>query len=312
MVYIILLAGFIFLIKGADFFVDGSSSVAKRFQVPVIIIGMTIVAMGTSLPEAAVSISAAISKQNELAIANAVGSNIFNLMVVAGTCSLFTPLAVHAKTLKKEFPFSVAAALLLMIFGITGGALSRFEGLTLLIIFTGFILWMIHSAKQSKETTDLVNDEEIEILSPGKSTVYIVGGAAAIAVGGQCVVTAASSIAESFGLSQNLIGLTIVALGTSLPELATSMVAARKGEVDMAMGNIIGSNIFNILFVIGSAGTISGIAISRDNVIDLSILIVMSVIVWIIAWTNKRIHRYEGIFMLLLYLGFMAYIILRQ
>lgn len=311
MVYIMLFAGFVFLIKGADFFVEGSSSIAKRFQVPVIIIGMTIVAMGTSLPEAAVSISAALSGNNELAIANAVGSNVFNLMVVAGTCSLFTPLTVHAKTLKKEFPFSVAAAVLLLILGSTGLYLSRWEGLILLIVFTGFIIWMIRSAKKAKEIVVLADEEEFQILPGAKSAIYIAGGAAAIAIGGQFVVSSASSIARSFGLSQNLIGLTIVALGTSLPELVTSIVAARKGEVDMAMGNIIGSNIFNILFVIGSAGTISGIVFSRDNIIDITILIFMSFVVWIVAWTQYKIYRYEGILMLLLYAGFMTNIILR-
>ncbi|MFV0466109.1 MAG: calcium/sodium antiporter [Lachnospiraceae bacterium] len=311
MVYIILLIGFILLIKGADFFVDGSSSVAKRLHVPVIIIGMTIVAMGTSLPEAAVSVSAAISGNNDLAIANAVGSNIFNLMVVAGICSIFTPLTVHANTLKKEFPLSVLAALLLLILGITGYCLTRLEGLILLTVFACFLIWMIKSAIKAKNIVVVAEEDEITVLSKSKSMVYILCGVIAIAVGGQLVVSSASSIARSFGLSQNLIGLTIVAMGTSLPELVTSIVAAKKGEVDLAMGNIIGSNIFNILFVIGSAGLISGISMSQENIIDLLLLIAMSIVVWIAARTSYKIHRTEGIVMLLLYVGFMAYIILR-
>lgn len=310
MSYLLLVAGFVLLIKGADFFVDGSSSIAKMFRVPSMIIGMTIVAMGTSLPECSVSVSASMSNNNALAVSNAVGSNIFNLMVVCGVCALFAPLAVQEKTLKREFPFSMVTALLLMGFGYFGMSVSRTEGVMLLVVFVFFLLWMIQSARKARAESS-VEEEDVEVLPIWKSAVYIIGGAVAIKFGGDLVVNSASDIAESFGLSQNLIGLTIVALGTSLPELVTSVVAARKNELDMALGNVIGSNIFNVLFVLGIAASISPIEFIMENVIDILLLIAMSFLVWIFAWTNKKIRRLEGAVMLAVYLGYMGYIIVR-
>ncbi len=311
MSYVLLVVGFFLLIKGADFFVEGSSSIAKMFRVPSMIIGMTIVAMGTSLPECSVSVSASISNNNALAVSNAVGSNIFNLMVVCGFCALFAPLAVQEKTLKQEFPFSVATALLLMGFGYFGMSVSRMEGMMLLVVFVFFLLWMIHSAKKARDKGEAAGEEDVVVLPFWKSGIFIAGGAMAIALGGDIVVNSASDIAASFGLSQNLIGLTIVALGTSLPELVTSIVAARKNELDMALGNVIGSNIFNILFVLGVAAAISPIEFIMENVIDIVILTAMSFLVWIFAWTNKKIRRMEGLVMLAVYLGYMWYIIVR-
>lgn len=305
-----LIAGFILLIKGADFFVDGSSSVAKRFRIPSMIIGLTIVAMGTSLPECAVSITASISNNNALAVSNAVGSNIFNLMVVCGACALFAPLSVGINTLKKEFPFSVACALLLLVMGYIGAALGRIDGIILTAIFAAYLIWMIMSAKKARQNS-LDNDGDYEILPIWKCLLFIIGGAAAIKFGGDFVVDGATVVAKSLGLSQTLIGLTVVALGTSLPELVTSIVAARKNEVDMAVGNVIGSNIFNILLVLGIASAISPIAFITENMIDIIILIAFSILVWLFAWTKKEIRRTEGIIMLLAYLGFMIYICLR-
>lgn len=309
MTYFLLVIGFVFLIKGADFFVDGSSSIAKMFRVPSMVIGMTIVAMGTSLPECSVSVSASITNNNALAISNAVGSNIFNLMVVCGACALFTPLAVKLQTLKGEFPFSILVAALLLVLGFLGMNLGRAEGIIMVVIFAGFLFWMVQSARKSRAM--MTEEEEVEVLPLWKSILFIAGGGAVIALGGNMVVNSASSIAQSFGLSQNLIGLTIVAAGTSLPELATSMVAARKNEVDMALGNVIGSNIFNILLVLGVASSISPMAFVMENVIDIVVLIAMSVLVWGFAWTKKRIGRTEGIIMLLLYIGYMVYICMR-
>lgn len=310
MSYLLLVAGFVLLIKGADFFVDGSSSIAKMFRVPSMIIGMTIVAMGTSLPECSVSVSASMSNNNALAVSNAVGSNIFNLMVVCGVCALFAPLAVQEKTLKREFPFSMATALLLMGFGYFGMSVSRTEGILLLVVFVFFLLWMIQSARRAR-AEDSGEEEDVVILPIWKSAVFIIGGAVAIKFGGDLVVDSASDIAASFGLSQNLIGLTIVALGTSLPELVTSVVAARKNELDMALGNVIGSNIFNVLFVLGIAASISPIEFVMENVIDILLLTAMSFLVWIFAWTSKKIRRLEGAVMLAVYLGYMGYIIVR-
>ena len=306
---LVLVVGFALLMKGADFFVEGSSSIATSFHIPSLIIGLTIVAMGTSLPECAVSITASMDGNNALAVANAVGSNIFNLMVVCGISALFVPIAVQIDTLKKEFPFSIVCAILLMVLGYLGMTLGRIDGLIFLALFVGYIVYMIMSAKKAMNTYQ--EEEEIKVISMGLSLIYIVGGAIAIKFGGDFVVESASSIALSLGMSQNLVGLTIVALGTSLPELVTSIVAARKGEVDMALGNVIGSNIFNILLVLGVAATISPITFIFENIIDILVLTVFSVIVLYFGFTKHKIDRKEGIIMLLLYVAYLAYIIMR-
>ena len=310
MEYVLLVVGFVLLIKGADFFVEGSSSVAKMLRVPSMIIGMTIVAMGTSLPECSVSVSASIAGKNGLAISNAIGSNIFNLMVVCGFCALFCPLAVQASTLKKEFPFSVGIALLLLAFGRTGMIVGHLEGISLLILFAVFIFWMVQSALKARKE-NVVAGEEYEILPMWKCILFIVCGVIAIVIGGNLVVDSASQIASNFGMSDNLIGLTVVAVGTSLPELVTSVVAARKNEVDMALGNVIGSNIFNILFVLGIATAISPIDFVQENMTDIFVLVVMSLLVWAFAWSKKKIVWWEGAVMLLGYAVYLGYIINR-
>ena len=304
----LLVVGFVLLIKGADFFVEGSSSVAKMLKVPSIIIGLTIVAMGTSLPECAVSITASLTNNNALAVSNVVGSNIFNLMVVCGFCALFNPLAVDKSTLKKEFPFSMLCAILLLVLGYIGMVLGRCDGIILLVLFVGFIIWMVRSALKARAAA---SDEEYEVLPVWKCIVFIIGGIIAIKFGGDFVVNGASTIASKMGLSQNLIGLTIVACGTSLPELVTSVVAARKNELDMALGNVIGSNIFNILFVLGIAASISPMGFIMENVIDIAILTVFSLIVWIFAWTKHKIDKKEGIAMLIMYAVYLVYICVR-
>lgn len=320
---LILVIGFVLLIKGADFFVEGSSSVAKKFHVPAMLIGMTIVAMGTSLPECAVSVTASLANNNSLAVSNVIGSNIFNLMVVCGACALFSPLTIRQDTLKKEFPLSIICAALMLVLGYIGMTLGHIDGIIFLVLFVGYLLWMIQSAKKARaavlsdpaqsgqlEQTEFV-EENIAILPTWKSLVFIIGGMIAIKFGGDFVVNGASSIASSMGLSQTLIGLTIVAMGTSLPELVTSLVAAKKGEVDMALGNVIGSDIFNILFVLGIATAISPISFLMENVIDIILLIIMSVIVLAFAWTKQQINRKEGILMLLMYAAYMVYICVR-
>lgn len=304
----LLVIGFVLLIKGADFFVEGSSAVAKMLKVPSIIIGLTIVAMGTSLPECAVSITASMTNNNALAVSNAVGSNIFNLMVVCGFCALFNPLAVEKSTLLKEFPFSVVCAILLLVCGYFGMELGRTDGLLLLVVFVCFLVWMVRSAMKARANA---SDEEYETLPVWKCILFIVGGIIAIKFGGDFVVEGASAVAAKMGLSQNLIGLTIVACGTSLPELVTSVVAARKNELDMALGNVIGSNIFNILFVLGIAASISPIAFITENIIDIVILIAMSLLVWIFGWTKKGLDKAEGIIMLLMYAAYLVYICIR-
>lgn len=320
---LILVIGFVLLIKGADFFVEGSSSVAKKFHVPAMLIGMTIVAMGTSLPECAVSVTASLANNNSLAVSNVIGSNIFNLMVVCGACALFSPLTIRQDTLKKEFPLSIICAALMLVLGYIGMTLGHIDGIIFLVLFVGYLLWMIQSAKKARaavlsnpgqsgqiEQAEFV-EENIAILPTWKSLIFIIGGMIAIKFGGDFVVDGASSIASSMGLSQTLIGLTIVAMGTSLPELVTSLVAAKKGEVDMALGNVIGSDIFNILFVLGIATVISPISFLMENVIDIILLIIMSVIVLAFAWTKQQINRKEGILMLLMYAAYMVYICVR-
>lgn len=312
LVMVLLVIGFVFLVKGADFFVEGSSSVAKRFNVPSLIIGLTIVAMGTSLPETAVSVTASLVDNNALAVSNAVGSNIFNLMVVIGFCAVMTPVAVDKQTLKRDFPFSVLCAVLLLALGFIGMELGHVDGAILLVLFAVYIIVLVRIALKHKNSGVAVEEEgEIKLLSMSRSLIYIVLGGASIAVGGDMVVDSASRIAIDFGMSQTLVGLTIVSIGTSLPELVTSIVAARKNEVDMALGNAIGSNVFNFLMVLGIASAISPIAFITENIIDIIILIVFSIVVWIMAWTKTKLNKGEGLIMLALYIAYAVYICVR-
>ena len=311
---VLLVVGFALLIKGADFFVEGSSSVAKLLRVPSIIIGLTIVAMGTSLPECAVSVTAAMTGNNALAVSNVVGSNIFNLMVVCGSCALFSPLLIKKDSLTKEFPFSIFCGVLLLILGFIGMLVDRVDGIIFLALFVCYIAVMVRSALRARARSNAAEEDEDEIyrvLPVWRCILYIAGGIVAIKFGGDFVVNGASTVAASFGLSQNLIGLTIVAVGTSLPELVTSIVAARKKELDMALGNVIGSNIFNILFVLGIAATITPVAFIMENVIDIILLTAMSLLVWVFGWTKQRLSRTEGIIMLVIYAVYLVYICVR-
>lgn len=322
LVLVFLVIGFVLLIKGADFFVEGSSSVAKRLHVPSIIIGLTIVAMGTSLPETAVSVSASLTGNNELAVSNVVGSNIFNLMVVIGVCATLATVDVAKETITRDIPLSLICAGLLAILGISGIGdksgmmLGHLDGVIMIGCFAVYIFYMVKLAlKASKEGKKVEveggSDEDIKMISLPLSIVYIVGGITAIAFGGDLTVDAASRIASNLGMSQTLIGLTIVSIGTSLPELVTSIVAARKNEVDMALGNAIGSNVFNILMVLGIASAISPISLIRENIIDLCVLIVFTVSVWIFAGTKRRIERNEGLCMIAFYAIYAVYIVMR-
>ena len=322
-VILLLAVGFAFLVKGADFFVEGSSSIAKKLKVPPIIIGLTIVAMGTSLPETAVSVTASLVQNNELAVSNVVGSNIFNLMFVIGVCSILTPIMVQKATVVRDIPLSLGCALFLLVLGVSGlgdkagMTLGHADGVIFLIVFAGYIFTMVRSAMKARAAGQKVEIEGVEEcdnmkeLSYGKSILFLIVGAAAIAFGGDLTVDTASRIAIELGMSQTLVGLTIVSIGTSLPELVTSVVAARKNEVDMAVGNAVGSNIFNILMVLGISSAISPVALIRENLIDIVLLMVFSVMVWIFAGTRKKIERKEGIIMVVVYLVYCAYIIAR-
>lgn len=313
---ILLVIGFVFLIKGADFFVEGASAVAKKLHVPALVIGMTIVAMGTSLPELSVSVTASLAGSNQLAIGNVVGSNIFNLMVVLGSCALFSALEVSDDTIKKDLPFSIICTVALMVMGLIGNSVGHIDGAILLVLFIIFLASMLRAAKKSRTTAAAIAEEEaqneIVDIPTWLCIIYIIGGAVAIKYGGDWVVDSCTTLALKFGMSETLVGLTIVALGTSLPELVTSIVAAKKNELDMAIGNVVGSNIFNILLILGVAGAISPMTFLTVNAIDTLILVVFSVIVGLMCLKKKNLNKANGIVMLLLYAVYLGYIILRD
>ena len=320
--YILLIIGFVLLIKGADFFVDGSSSVAKILKVPTIIIGLTVVAFGTSMPELSVSVTAALRGSNDLAVSNVLGSNSFNLLVVLGCCALVKPVAAKWSLLKKEFPFSILITIILLLVdsdfsimkildGNQGFVLGRWAGLLFLILFVLYIYATVKSALRSRAEAKDMEEEEYKTMSPLKSGIYIVIGLIGIVWGGNLVVDSASNIALTFGWSQTFIGLTIVALGTSLPELVTSVVAARKGENDLAVGNVVGSNIFNILLILGVSSFITPITLDVTAVYDTIILIIASIVVYVSAISKREIQRKEGILFLVCYFAFFLYVFMR-
>lgn len=305
MEYILLIVGFLLLIKGADFFVDGASSVAAKLKVPSLIIGLTIVSLGTSLPEAAVSISASLSGSNEISLGNVIGSNIFNLLVVVGVASMILPIVSDKDILKRDMPINIAITVLLCIM-LLDGKLSRIDSAILLVLLVAYITLLVRSALKNR-----TEESEQKVLSWTKSLIFIVVGAAAIIGGGQLVVNNAKSIAVSLGMGETLVGLTVVALGTSLPELVTSVVAAKKGDSGIAMGNVVGSCIFNILFILGMAGVIMPMAADITFFIDTGILIAMSIVMLIFAFTNRKTSRIEGAVSVLMYIAYTAYIIMR-
>lgn len=320
---VLLVVGFVLLIKGADWFVDGSSSVAKFLGVPSIIIGLTVVAFGTSMPEASVSISSAIKGANELAVSNVVGSNIFNLLVVLGASALIKPVCVQKNSVKKEIPFSILctvallAALLLGANAVADGEKATFTlgwiaGLVLLALFAFYMYWQISSALKARKAGTVVEEaDDGKKISIWKSLFWIVLGLAGIIVGGNFVVDGATTVATVFGMDETLIGLTIVAVGTSLPELVTSMVAAKKGESDIALGNVIGSNIFNIIFILGFSCLLSPITIEMDAVWDTVVAIGITVLGLIFSATKLKVSRLEGGVFVGMYAIYLTYIILR-
>lgn len=318
----LLVIGFAALIKGADWFVEGSSALARIFHIPGVIIGLTIVALGTSAPELAVSTVAAVSGSNEIALSNVVGSNIFNLLCVLGVCAVIKPLPVASEINKRDFPVSIGTTVLVMVMtcfvAITeaafktadmediAGLVSREIGVELLIVFSVYIAILIMNAR--KHPVEEISEEGDWV---GKSLLLIAVGIVFIAAGGQAVVIGAKEIARTFGMSETLIGLTIVAVGTSLPELVTSIVAAKKGETGMAAGNVVGSNIFNILFILGVSAAIHPITVNMASLYDLAILTAVSILIYVFALTGKTIGRKEGLVMLALYVADVLFAIYR-
>lgn len=305
MMYILLVVGFVLLIKGADFFVDGASSVAKLLKVPSVIIGLTIVAMGTSAPETAVSISAGIAGSSDIALSNVIGSNIFNLLIVVGVSAIICPMVTEKVIMRRDIWWSLGAAVAVLIM-MLDLKISRIEGILLLCGMAAYIGVLVADALKKRDTGD-----EVKAMSPLKSALCIIGGLAAIIVGGDLVVDSACDIAAAFGMSEALIGLTIVAAGTSLPELVTSIVAAKKGDSGLALGNVVGSNIFNILFILGAASALSTINVAPELFIDTAILIGVTLLMYFLCRSKDKTSRGEGALCVLVYAAYMAYIILR-
>ena len=305
MEYLLLLIGFVLLIKGADFFVDGSSSLARIMKVPSVIIGLTIVAMGTSAPEASVSVNAALAGSNDIAISNVIGSNLFNGLVVVGVCAFMAGFKTNPEILKRDMPLNIIVTAILCIM-LLDRHINHIEGIILLISMAVYIAVMVISALKNRETAD-----ECKILSLPKSLIFIIGGLIAVICGGTLVVDNACLIAKDFGVSENFIGLTIIAIGTSLPELVTSITATRKGDSGLALGNAIGSNLFNILFILGMSATICPLNVLSESIIDCIILLVSAVILYVFARTKKTMNRWEGIVCVFLYVGYTAYLLIR-
>lgn len=312
--FILLVIGLVLLVKCADMFVDGSSNVAKAFGIPSLIIGLTIVAFGTSAPEAAVSITAALKGSNEISVGNAVGSNMCNSLLILGLCGLFKALKAKTEVRKRDFPYYLLSAVVLLIItgdyfisGQTIGYITRANGLILLCFLAIYMVSLISDVKRNKKGDNQEEKTKFKL----KDLIYIIIGIAGIALGGQLVVNGATGIARTLGISETVIALTIIAIGTSLPELVTSIIATRKGETDIAIGNVIGSNIFNILFILGLTSVISPISLNMNTFMDILFMTISSLLVFIMLQKNKRIGRKKGICMLAMYVLYMAYILVR-
>lgn len=304
---IFLLVGFVLLIKGADFFVDGSSSVAKLLGIPGFVIGLTVVAMGTSAPEAAVSITAGISGSNEIAISNIIGSNLFNLLVVAGLSAVIKPFKIENTILKRDYPINVGACVLLLAMIFIGGTLGRFDGIILLGLFIAYVVYVVIDALKHRSSN---NGEDVKTMNPVLSIVAIIGGLAAVIFGGDLVVDNAVAIAQRLNWSETFIGLTIIAIGTSLPELVTSVVAAKKGESGLALGNVIGSNLFNIMLVLGLSTAISPIATDSSMITNAVIMLAVTAIVYVACLIKKSLGRVVGAICVSGYAAYTVYLIM--
>lgn len=306
---LILIAGFVLLIKGADWFVDGCSHFASVLGVSQMIIGLTIVAMGTSMPEAAVSITASIKNTADIAVGNIVGSNILNIFIILGLTSFFIPIKVEDAFRKTDIPFMGVVTVVFLIMGMTDNIITRIEGLVFCVIFIGYMVYLFKTAKADK-------DNNTEHILAGKAVLkdifLIIFGGGVVVLGSNIAVDAATEIAKTVGMSEKFIGITIVALGTSLPELVTSLTAARKGNADMAIGNIVGSNIFNILFVLGLSSVIVPIAYPQNFLADGIVSIIAVLILWGYSLIYKRLDRVSGAVMLTAYAGYFAYLALQM
>lgn len=301
--------GFVLLIKGADFFVDGAAAVAKKLGVPQIVIGLTIVAMGTSAPEAAVSISAALKGNNGISIGNVLGSNIMNILLILGITSVITTLKVKKDTVKVDIPFMIFSTILLIMWGIMKGKLTRLTGIIFLVLLILYLLYLGWYAKKNPDD----GMEEIKDVKGWLIPIFILGGVAAIIFGSNVAVNGASFLAQMFGVSDRVIGLTVIAFGTSLPELVTSVTAARKGNADIAIGNIVGSNLFNILFILGMTSTIIELPFLEKGanfVIDGIVALAAALMLFMTTVRKKQLGRLGGILMLVFYTGYFIFLLI--
>ena len=300
----ILLAGFLFLVKGADWFVEGAACIAKKLGIPQLVIGLTIVAMGTSMPEAAVSVTAAMQQNAGITVGNVVGSNILNILIILGITAVITNVTIQRSTLHYEIPFMLAVTALLLGFGMTGGRITFTEGVIFWLFFLAYLGYLfVMARKENAEEEGTVKDFPV-----WKCLLLMVLGGILVVKGSDFAVSGASAIARYFGMSERFIGLTIVALGTSLPELVTSVTAARRGNAGIAIGNIVGSNIFNILFVIGTAALICPVPFERKFIADTVIAIGAGVVLWLGTFRNRELRKPCGIVMLLCYAAYFAYL----
>lgn len=303
---LMLVVGFVLLVKGADWFVDGAAALAGKLGIPQLVIGLTIVAMGTSLPEAAVSITSALHGSTGITVGNVVGSNIMNILVILGTSAVITNVRIQKSTLKYELPFMLLITVAFLAMGMLGGEFTRLDGVILLGFMIVYLIYLLNLAKKGTE-----EEEEFKDMPIWKCVVGIVLGAVMIVGGSNLVVDGASDIASAMGISDRIIGLTIVAFGTSLPELVTSVSAAKKGNAGIAIGNIVGSNIFNILFVLGATALICPVPFASQFLIDSLVAIGAGLLLWFGTMKHKELRRPVGIVMLVCYAAYFVYLCMK-
>ena len=301
---VLLVIGFVMLVKGADVFVDGAAGIADKFGIPQLVIGLTIVAMGTSAPEAAVSITAALKGNADITIGNIVGSNILNVLIILGITAVIVAVSVQKSTVQYEIPFMLVITVLLAFFGYTSGHITFWEGVILWIAFLIYLTYLFIMAKNNKEESQEIQKRPVWML-----ILFVIAGLILVVWGSDVTVDAATEIAKAAGLSQRFIGLTIVALGTSLPELVTSVSAARKGKADIAIGNIVGSNIFNILFVVGTTALITPVVFQAGFLIDCLISLAAGILLWLCVFRDRKLGRVGGVLMLLAYIAYFVYLV---
>ena len=301
-----ILFGALFVLLGADRLTEGAVAVAERLRIPQIVIGLTVVAMGTSMPEFTVSLAAALKGTPDLAVGNVIGSNIFNVFAIVGIAAMIAPMTILSLTVKRDLPFALVAALLLVVFGLDGN-IGRLDAAALFLLFVIYMIITVRQARAEAKSED--NPAPATQKNLMLSIFWLLIGLTALVLGSSQFVDGASAVAQSLGVSQAVIGLTIVAMGTSLPELATSVVAARKGNSGIAMGNVIGSNVFNILFIIGTTGVISPMRISGITSVDYMMLVLSMLALWLFSYTRLRIERWEGGALLAVFLGYLGWLL---